>query len=88
MRRGWLTFLGVLLITAPLQAEQRPSGAALDDVFLWLASGIPSARVQRLAATENSIRACYVTLPCVHALQKAGAGQGLLQQLADRNNPQ
>jgi tetratricopeptide (TPR) repeat protein len=66
-----------------LQAEQVPSTPASDAIFLWLAGGISSARIQRLAQTRNEARtlSCYATSQCTRALQNAGADAGLIQSL-------
>ncbi len=79
VKRGSLIFLSFVLVAGSVQAEKAPSGPALDDIFLWLAGGLSSARIQRLADTGL---ACRITPPCIRALQKSGASPALIQDLA------
>ena len=79
MKRGCLIFLSFLLLAGSVQAEKAPSGPALDDIFLWLAGGLPSARVQRMAGAGL---ACRITPSLTRALQKSGASPALIQDLA------
>jgi tetratricopeptide (TPR) repeat protein len=83
VKRGWLTWLSLLLVACSLKAEQTPSGPSLDEVFLWLAGGISSARIQRLTGANGSTRglACRVTPPCIRTLRNAGANEHLIQEL-------
>ena len=82
MKRGWLTWLLLVLVAGSLRAEQSPPGSSLDEVFLWLAGGISNARIQRLLATgESHNLACCVKTSCIPALEKAGASRGLIQIL-------
>ena len=89
-------WLLLLLVAGSLQAEQAPATAVSDNIFLWLAGGISSARVQRLAQTRdvspdlalNSARpaSCHASTLCTRALQKAGADGGLIQGLARQSS--
>ena len=87
MKRCILRSLLLLLAAVPLQAEQAPTTPA-DVIFLWLAGGISSARIQRLAQTpdETWLLSCPATMQCTRqctrALQKAGADTALIQSLA------
>ncbi|MFZ0797501.1 MAG: tetratricopeptide repeat protein [Terriglobales bacterium] len=92
MKRYVLRWLLLLFAAGSLQAEQAPPTSASDAIFLWLAGGISSARIerlmtQRLAQTRDQARAlsCPATsrcaLQCTRALQKAGADSGLIQSL-------
>jgi tetratricopeptide (TPR) repeat protein len=80
----WLLFL---LAAGSLQAEQARPTPASDAIFLWLAGGISSARIQRLAQTRGDLSnaarnlSCHTTPQCTRALQKAGADSGLIQSL-------
>jgi tetratricopeptide (TPR) repeat protein len=87
----------LLLAAGSLQAEQAPPTPASDAIFLWLAGGISSARIQRLVRTQNARTqnaqtrdeaqtfSCHAapecTRQCTRALQKAGADSGLIQSL-------
>ncbi|MGB0041969.1 MAG: hypothetical protein WBP91_02250, partial [Terriglobales bacterium] len=87
MKRCILRLLLLLLAAVPLQAEQPPTTPA-DAIFLWLAGGLSSARIQRLAQTpdETWLLSCPATMQCTRqctrALQKAGADTALIQSLA------
>ena len=88
MKRCVLKCLLLLLAAGSLQAEQAPSTPASDAIFLWLAGGISSARIQRLLHTQNAQTpdaarnlSCHATMQCTRALEKAGADAGLLQNL-------
>ncbi len=87
MKRSILRSFLLLLAAVPLQAEQPPTTPA-DAIFLWLAGGISSARIQRLAQTadETWLLSCPATMQCTRqctrALQKAGADAPLIQSLA------
>ena len=86
--KGCVLRLFLLLLAAgSLQAEQIPSTSASDTIFLWLAGGISSARIERLAQTQNQDHtlSCHVTAQYTRALQKAGGDSGLIQSL-DRQN--
>ena len=87
MKRGWLAGLLLLLIAGSLRAEQSPSATSLDDVFLWLAGGISSARIQRLLASpgDSPNLTCCVTASCVRALERAGASRSLIQAVEQRS---
>ena len=87
VKRGWMTWLFLLLVAGSLHAEQVPSGPALDSVFLWLAAGTSSARVQHLITDVNASPAPIgrITPNCVHALQKAGASAALIHDLTVRS---
>jgi tetratricopeptide (TPR) repeat protein len=80
VKRSVLRWLLPLLAAGSLQAEQATSTSASDTIFLWLAGGISSARIQRLNQTPNP--SCHATTQCTRALQKAGADSSLIQSLA------
>ncbi len=94
MKRCVLIWLLLLLVAGSfsLQAEQVPPTPASDAIFLWLAGGISSARIQRLAqAPDRTAEAarnfsCHATTQCTRALQKAGADSGLIQSLVRQNS--
>jgi tetratricopeptide (TPR) repeat protein len=88
VKRYVLRWLLLLLVAGSLRAEQVPSTPASDAIFLWLAGGISSARIQRLAHTRDEARtlSCPSTSQCTRALQNAGADAGLIQSLA-RQSP-
>jgi tetratricopeptide (TPR) repeat protein len=87
----------LLLAAGTLQAEQVPPTPACDSVFLWLAGGISTARIERLIQTQNAQTqnpetqgqartvSCQATTQCTRALQKAGADAALIQSLTRRN---
>ena len=87
MKRCILKSLLMLLAAVPVHAEQVPTTPA-DVIFLWLAGGISSARIQRLGQTadETWLLSCPATMQCTRqcsrALQKAGADAALIQSLA------
>jgi tetratricopeptide (TPR) repeat protein len=87
MKRCVLRWLLLLLAAGSLQAEQAPPTSASDAIFLWLAGGISSARIQRLDQTPDEARnlPCRATTQCTRALQKAGADAGLIQSLVRRS---
>lgn len=76
---GWVV---LLLAAGCLQAEVAASPAC-DDVFLWLAGGISSARIERLAQAPEAAQglSCHATVQCTLALQKAGASVELIENL-------
>lgn len=81
----------MVLLAGGLQAEQVPATAACDSVFLWLAGGISSARIQRLIQTQTTpsqdeALSCRVTAQCTRALQKAGADPTLIRSLLRKNS--
>ena len=87
---GWLP---LLLAAGFLQAEQTSPASASDAIFLWLAGGLSSARIQRLATLqpsqardETATLSCHATLQCTRSLQKAGADSPLIQSLARKNS--
>jgi tetratricopeptide (TPR) repeat protein len=86
--KGCVLRLFLLLLAAgSLHAEQIPPTSASDTIFLWLAGGISSARIQRLAQTQNDgHNSCHVTAQYTRALQKAGADSGLIQSLEHQNS--
>jgi len=90
VRRCVLRWLLLLLAAGSLQAEQAPPTPASDAIFLWLAGGISSARIQRLAQTRDEARhlSCYATAQCTRALQKAGADSSLIQSLVRQSRDQ
>ncbi len=53
----------------------------LENVFFWLAGGISSPRIQRLASGAGI--ACRVTPTCAHTLEKAGADATLIHFLGN-----
>src|SRR5258708_28234662 len=88
VKRWVLKSLLFLLVASSLQAEQVPSIPASDTIFLWLAGGISSARIQRLIQTGDRLptelvsssalsSSCHATTHCAPALQKARAAPGL-----------
>jgi tetratricopeptide (TPR) repeat protein len=95
VKRCVLRWLLLLLAAGSLHAEQAPPTSASDAIFLWLAGGISSARIQRLTQTPGKpwTLSCGATSPCVRqctrALQKAGADSDLIHSLvrqsADRS---
>jgi len=94
VKRCVLIWLLLLLVAASfsLQAEQVSPTRASDAIFLWLAGGISSARIQRLAQApdrtpdETRNLACHATTQCTRALQKAGADSILIQSLVRQNS--
>jgi tetratricopeptide (TPR) repeat protein len=87
VKRCVLRWLLLLLAAGSLHAEQVSSTAASDAVFLWLAGGISSARIQRLAQTRDEALnpSCHATAQYTRALRKAGADSGLIQSLGRRS---
>ena len=73
----------LVLAAGSTLAHSEPATAPSDSVFLWLASGISSARIQRLSRTFGPlpIFSCPAPVACAHALQKAGADAALIQNL-------
>src|SRR5437868_4291576 len=53
VKRCVLRWLLLLVAAGSLQAEQAPPTPPSDAIFLWLAGGISSARIQRLAQTRD-----------------------------------
>jgi tetratricopeptide (TPR) repeat protein len=98
VKRCVLRWLLLLLAASSLHAEQAPPTPASDAIFLWLAGGISSARIQRLAQARtespdklaNSAQnlSCHATTQCSRALQKAGAEAGLIQSLGRQSSVQ
>jgi tetratricopeptide (TPR) repeat protein len=88
VKRCVLNSLLLLLAAGSLQAQQVPPTSASDAIFLWLAGGISSARIQRLAQTQDAVRSlsCHATSQCTRALQKAGADTSLIQSLVRHNS--
>jgi tetratricopeptide (TPR) repeat protein len=90
VKRCILRSLLLLLVAGSLRAEQVPTTPA-DAIFLWLAGGISSARIQRLAQTadETWLLSCPATMQCnrqcTHALQEAGADAALVQSLVHQS---
>jgi len=79
-------WLVLLLTVGSLQAQSAPVTSVSDTVFLWLAAGISSARVERLLKTQSesanpASNPCHATTACTRALQKAGAESSLIQSL-------
>jgi len=87
LKRCVLGSLLLLLAASSLLAEQVTPAGASDEIFLWLAAGISSARIERMAQTQDETRklSCHATLACTRALQKAGADQNLIRSLAPRH---
>jgi tetratricopeptide (TPR) repeat protein len=87
-------WLLLLLTAGSLQAQQAPSGTS-NAIFLWLAGGISSARIERLMTERRTTArleqarhelavgtpspSCNSTSLCTRALQKAGADSSLIQ---------
>jgi tetratricopeptide (TPR) repeat protein len=90
VKRCCLPLVLLSFFAVSLRAEPVPTGKSLDDVFLWLAGGISSARLQRLTgATEGTgALGCRVTLPCMHALRLAGADEDLIHSLFPQSGGQ
>lgn len=84
MKRRVLRWLLLLLAVGSLQAEQGSPASGSDSIFWWLAGGISSARIERLA--QNRGLSCHATVECTRALQKAGADSGLTQKLLRRSS--
>lgn len=96
MKRSVLRWLLIVLAAGPLRAEQATPTPGPDAIFLWLAGGVSSARIERLIQTENAqmrdeagTLLCQATPPCVRqcvrALQEAGADAGLIERLKNLN---
>lgn len=87
MKRCVLRWLLLLLAAGALRAEQAPPTPTSAPIFLWLAGGISSARIERLAQTgaENRTLSCHAASQslqqCTRALQRAGADASLIQSL-------
>lgn len=100
MNRCLLRSLLLLLAANLVHAEQVPVTSPCNSIFLWLAGGISSARVQRLAQTpsaqienaqsSNQARndSCRITPDCTRALRAAGADDVLIRSLAKVNSSQ
>jgi|HubBroStandDraft_6_1064221.scaffolds.fasta_scaffold59539_1 tetratricopeptide (TPR) repeat protein len=88
VKRCVLRSLLLLLAVGSLRAEQAPAVTASDAIFLWLAGGISSARIERLAQMRAETRTLSFpsTPQCTRALQKAGADSGLIQSLVRPNS--
>lgn len=78
MKRSVWSGLLLLLVAGSLRAEQAPRITSADTIFYWLAAGISSPRIQRLA--ERGL-ACHLTPQYSAALKKAGADASLVQSL-------
>jgi tetratricopeptide (TPR) repeat protein len=83
VKRCVLRWLLLLLAVGSLQAEQAPPTSPSNSIFLWLAGGLSSARIERLVLAQDQGRnpRCHATTQCTHALQRAGADAGLIQSL-------
>ena len=88
MKRCVLRWLLLLLAASSLQAQQVPPTPASDAIFLWLAGGISSARIERLARTRDEVLnpSCHATTQCTRALQMAGADASLIQSLGRQSS--
>ncbi len=92
MKRCVLRWLLLLLAAGSLHAEQAPPPSASNSIFLWLAGGISSTRIQRLAQTQGKpwTLSCSATSPCIRqctrALQKAGADSDLIHSLVRQSS--
>ncbi len=90
MKRSFLRWLFLLLAVGSVQAAQAPLVPAPDSIFLWLAGGISSARIQRLVQSPlgspeaTSVVSCRETPQFIRALQNAGADAALIQGLASQ----
>ena len=83
MKRCVRVWVFLLLAAGVAQADQVAAAPASDNVFWWLAAGISSARIERLAQTAGVAQnlSCRATIQCTRALQKAGADGGLIESL-------
>ncbi len=88
MKRCVVRWLLFLLAAGSLQAQQAAPTAPSNTIFLWLAGGLSSTRIQRLAQEQGGDHPCYATTQCIRALQKAGAGAGLIQSLGHKSSKQ
>jgi tetratricopeptide (TPR) repeat protein len=82
--KNWiLRSLLLLLATGLLQAEPVSSAPTCDSIFWWLAGGISSTRIQRLAQSGDATEkfSCRASTQCATALQKAGADAELIASL-------
>ena len=90
MKRCVLRWLLLLLAAGSLQAEPTPPTPTSDAIFLWLAGGLSSARIERLAKAEDRTLPCHAaprSIPqCTRALQRAGADASLIQSLVGRGS--
>ena len=59
------------------------AGSGMDDVFLWLAAGLSTPRIQRLVSNEGGQFTRHVAPACVRALEKGGADARLIRFLTD-----
>ncbi|MGB9264367.1 MAG: hypothetical protein WCB56_02840, partial [Terriglobales bacterium] len=85
MKRCVLSWLLLLLAAGCLWAEPVPSTSDSDVVFLWLAGGISSTRIERLAHKPQAPDfSALAAAQCHRALQKAGADSNLMQSLGAR----
>jgi tetratricopeptide (TPR) repeat protein len=77
-----------LLTAGSLSAEPVSPAPNCDPIFWWLASGISSARIQRLAQPAGSAERvyCRASTQCTRTLQKAGADAALIQSLSGRDS--
>jgi len=74
------TYSGTLTTLKP-ERTVAASGSGIDDVFLWLAAGISTSRIQRLVANDGGQITCHVAPVCLRALEKAGADAKLIHFL-------
>ena len=99
MKRSVLKWLLILLAAGPLRAEQAAPTPGPDAIFLWLAGGISSARIERLILIQNAKMGheagallCQATPQCLRqctrALQDGGADAALIQSLKNLNPAQ
>ena len=88
MKNCFLRSLLLLLAigSLDLHAESVLPAPGCDSIFWWLAGGISSARIQRLAQSNDATEkvSFHASPQCTHILQKAGADAGLIESLMHR----
>ena len=86
MTRCSLKWLSLLLVVGTLQAEQTPPSPNSDTLFLWLAGGLSSARIQRLVAAASANPGQAPSLKTQRA-SRSSAPTGRDSSLASLNLP-
>jgi tetratricopeptide (TPR) repeat protein len=81
--RVLITLLLVLAVGS-LHAEQVVAATPCDSILWWLASGISSARIQRIVQSSPDLQAfsCSLSTQCGRTLQRTGADVGLIAGLS------